>query len=663
MKIRSVNLVLTLLAGIIIGGVLILVPLGYFLLSYHHEKGSLETEAVIKARIITQVVSANPDFWEFERVRIHELISERQNNEFPESQRVFNSRNELLVENVIVTKPPVIMESANLYDSGIVVGRVELTRSLYPLLARTGLLFIGMVPSGVGGFLVLYFIPIRMLRRAGEDLRKSEQKYRRLIEIANDAIFVADAATGRILDANRKAEELLGKSLNDIIGMHQSELHPAGEAEKYRKIFMDSILKGTPVLLTDLCVMNSAGKKVPVDISASVTEIEGKKVIQGIFRDVTERIRTEEALRKSEARYSQAASAAHLGHWERDFITSNGFWSRETYNIFGVSPDKFEPTFDNLMSLVHPDDRDELRDALNSALTSRKKINIEYRIVRPDGEMRVIHSKGEARLNDKGEITRLDGTLQDVTDRKHFEETIEWAEQLNIVAQLTKGLAEDIKNSLAGIKASIGVLASEHTFSDEDRTIKVKAMDEIERIKTTVNSLLQFAKPADPKLIMMSMNDILDKTISFSLKHDSLDFKTPSKITFSRHFEKNIPDTMGDPLQLQQIFLNLIFNSFEAMPAGGTVSVSTAYNREQNYIQIAVADTGGGIDEKLKDRIFEPFFTTKPKGTGLGLAITKRTIEHYGGDMKVESTVNEGTVIYINYPVIKAKDLSPSLFL
>lgn len=134
-------------------------------------------------------------------------------------------------------------------------------------------------------------------KRAEEALIRSEKKYRKLIETANDAIFLADTETGIIIDANRKAEELLGTSLENIKGMHQSDLHPREELKKYKDIFKKHVRKGDG-LTTDILVINSSGQKIPVDISASITEIGGKKVIQGIFRDITERKRVEEELKK-----------------------------------------------------------------------------------------------------------------------------------------------------------------------------------------------------------------------------------------------------------------------------------------------------------------------------------------------------------------------------
>jgi len=139
---------------------------------------------------------------------------------------------------------------------------------------------------------------------AEETLRESEEKYHRLMENANDAIFVADAETGIIIDVNKRAEQMIGLPAEKIIGMHQTLLHPPEEAEHYKKTFEDHINTGRAIS-KDLFVFNKVGRRIPVEISASITEVKGRRIIQGIFRDITERKKAEEKLQEQKKTLEQ----------------------------------------------------------------------------------------------------------------------------------------------------------------------------------------------------------------------------------------------------------------------------------------------------------------------------------------------------------------------
>ncbi len=142
---------------------------------------------------------------------------------------------------------------------------------------------------------------INVRKLAEEALKESELKYRKLVESANDAIFLADAETGIILEANRQSEYLIGIPAEKIVGMHQAQLHPKEEAEYYKRVFSECVQKGRGIT-GDLFVCHKNGSRIPVEISGSVTELGGKKVIQGIFRDITERRKAEKRLRENEER-------------------------------------------------------------------------------------------------------------------------------------------------------------------------------------------------------------------------------------------------------------------------------------------------------------------------------------------------------------------------
>ena len=245
---------------------------------------------------------------------------------------------------------------------------------------------------------------------------------------------------------------------------------------------------------------------------------------------------------------------------------------------------------------------------------------------------------------------------RDVSERKKIEETLKRAEQMKLVGEWAVGLTHEIKNSLAGIKISAEVLLEELSVSEEDKAIILKVVDEIKRIELLLKSLLSFAKPSKPQPLAVNVNEILDKTIDFSLKQPIRSSNTAAKIDIVKDFDSNIPNTMADPLQLQQVFTNIFLNSAEALRDGGTITVKTSYDAGEGAIKVEISDNGAGIDEKILNKIFDPFFTTKSKGTGLGLAITKRIVERHGGEISVGNRPGGGVIFHISLPVKQVEE-------
>jgi two-component system sensor histidine kinase AtoS len=244
---------------------------------------------------------------------------------------------------------------------------------------------------------------------------------------------------------------------------------------------------------------------------------------------------------------------------------------------------------------------------------------------------------------------------RDISERKKIEESLQRAEQMKVVGEWATGLAHEIKNSLAGIKVSVEVLMEELDIPEEDRMFILKASEEVNKIETLLRSLLNFAKPPAPCLSVTDINDILDKTLSLSLGKRSHSSDISSSIHVITDYDQSLPQTMADPVQLQQVFLNLLFNAREAMQEGGDLSVRTLYDKETDSIHLELSDTGQGIDKEMENRIFQPFFTTKSKGTGLGLSISKKLIEQHGGDIFTRGNPKGGTVFHIILPIRKGK--------
>lgn len=228
---------------------------------------------------------------------------------------------------------------------------------------------------------------------------------------------------------------------------------------------------------------------------------------------------------------------------------------------------------------------------------------------------------------------------------------MQWAEQLVVLGEMAGGLAHEIKNPLAGIKASMDVLCGDPNLGRENRFLVYKAGEQITRIDSLMKSILNFARPPKPNLAMVDLNSIIDSTIALTERHPSFTARTGREITVLKDFDRHLPDTLADPMQLQQVFLNLLLNAADAMPEEGVITVETAYLEPERRLLVRVKDTGKGIDAAVIDRIFQPFFTTKPNGTGLGLAIIKGLVEQHGGTITVRNNPDRGVTFGISLPL------------
>ena len=241
-------------------------------------------------------------------------------------------------------------------------------------------------------------------------------------------------------------------------------------------------------------------------------------------------------------------------------------------------------------------------------------------------------------------INEMAGSLKEQMVR------IRRTEQMVVAGELAAGLAHEIKNPLAGIKVAMDVLSREDALSREDREVMAKVTDEIKRLEVMMKNFLNFAKPPKPRFEMVNVNDIIRATLDFYFLGGASPSGKPEGVDILEDLDPRVPERAADPLQLQQVFLNLFLNAVEAMPAGGMLAVKTGYDALSECVQIEISDSGQGIGEGIMGNIFQPFFTTKPKGTGLGLSICRQLIEQQGGTIKAENNPSDGTVFRIDLP-------------
>jgi PAS domain S-box-containing protein len=228
----------------------------------------------------------------------------------------------------------------------------------------------------------------------------------------------------------------------------------------------------------------------------------------------------------------------------------------------------------------------------------------------------------------------------DITERKIAEETLRKTEQLSMVGKLAAGIAHEIRNPLTSIKGFVQLL----TESERGKVFTDIILEEIDRINSIVSEFMVFAKPHTYDLCKCNLTDILLGVIKF-LQPEAL----LKNVMIYSNFPHNDLFILGERHQLKQVFLNIIKNAVEAMPAHGKICVSVTAKFEE--ISISIQDNGTGMSEDQIQKIGEPFYTTKENGTGLGLMVSYRIIETHNGKITIESELNKGTTFTITFPV------------
>jgi two-component system, NtrC family, sensor kinase len=242
-------------------------------------------------------------------------------------------------------------------------------------------------------------------------------------------------------------------------------------------------------------------------------------------------------------------------------------------------------------------------------------------------------------------VDRLD-VAQKELEQLHFQQ-LERADRLASIGEMAAGIAHEIKNPLAGISAAVTIIKDDMPADDPRGAILGEVIDQVKRLDKTVNDLLFFGKPSLPELSCVNINSILTTTLKFASQHRGV-------AHIERHIDlhPDLPPVYADDKQMQQVFLNIVLNAYQAMPSGGVLGITSSLTVRDGieYVRVDISDTGSGIPPLILEKIFTPFFTTKAQGTGLGLPICSKLVKLHKGDIRVTSNESAGTVFTVELP-------------
>ncbi|MES3100502.1 hybrid sensor histidine kinase/response regulator [Sphingomonas faeni] len=406
------------------------------------------------------------------------------------------------------------------------------------------------------------------------------------------------------------------------------------------------------------------------------------KVI-GIFvggYDVTQQIRATEQLRDSECRFRLATEYAEIGFWDEDLVNDVLTWSSQTKAMFGIGPE-WVGSMTDFYGGLHPDDLAATIAAYEAASDPKQRAlyDVEYRTIgRADGQIRWVAAKGRGVFDETGRCIRRVETAIDITPRKAAEaklrdmtETLETrvaertaeleaaheqlrqSQKLEAMGSLTGGVAHDFNNLLTPIVGALDMLQRKGFGSERDQRLVSGAAQSAERARLLVQRLLAFARkqPLQPVAVdlatlVRNMAELVSSTIG-------------PKIKVAVDVDEDLPPAKADPNQLEMALLNLAVNARDAMPNGGSLTISAKLRPGEgagldagDYLRLAVADSGVGMDHATLARAIEPFFSTKGvgSGTGLGLSMAHGLASQLGGALTIESEPGSGTSVALWLP-------------
>ncbi len=238
--------------------------------------------------------------------------------------------------------------------------------------------------------------------------------------------------------------------------------------------------------------------------------------------------------------------------------------------------------------------------------------------------------------------------FQDITEIKALEEKLRQADRLAALGTLSAGLAHEIKNPLSAIKTFVQLLPQKLESPSFMEKFNITVPREIDRINLLVEDLLELTRRRVRPMATLDVNRLILQVID--LHGEEMEKK---HILFEDHLDKTIPPIHGDSERLYRAFSNLVINAIQAMPNGGSLTISSAQELFSSMVKITFRDTGIGMDEKTSENLFNPFFTTKEKGVGLGMALTHKIIEDHRGTIEVMSEKGKGTTFILALPVVK----------
>ncbi|NVJ69349.1 MAG: PAS domain-containing protein [Alphaproteobacteria bacterium] len=500
-----------------------------------------------------------------------------------------------------------------------------------------------------------------------------------LIDVANDAFLVVNSS-GVIEFANRGVTSVTGYRRRELIGEHIRTLMPVEFHAMHESHFESFKAKGPTNYNMNrrltVSLLHKTNRKVDVGISISKKVLKGQSHFGVIITDLSvlntalvqlaeKEIRLNKSLselRRAEERFVLAQKLAQIGSWDWDVDSGELFWSKEVFRIFGFEPNSISPTYDRFLECVHPGDRENVVGAVDTALKDPgQRYDIKHRIIRPDGQIRIVREIGKAEFSNQGEPRLMVGSVQDITESEKLQEQMSSALLREVEANKSKSeflanLSHELRTPLNAVIGYSSLIAS-LPASAQDK-IQEYASD-ITRAGEHLNQLVSdILEVSTVELGIVNLNETdIDLHSVFKAVHAIINARAIERaMPVSYVIPEDMPMLDGDILRVKQILVNLITNSIKYSEAGSEIVVSAELLND-GCIRLSVRDHGCGMEKhriedaiKRFNRLHSALNSEFQGGLGLGLSMVQSYCDLHDARLTIDSEVGIGTTVCIDFP-------------